>query len=104
MKLSKVTISYVANAGIVVAIIMFHYLVAYDPDLDPFRTGGSTELKSSDIRAPNPIDKILLGGLRKAWKTLIRMGNISIPTHPRLEESLIKVGNVFHNLSRSCFD
>lgn len=80
------TIGYVANAGIVVVIIILHYLVAQQPELDPFRRPGNAESKSPASYRPNPIDRILLGGLRRASKKLVGLGNISIMSHPRLEE------------------
>lgn len=58
----QVTISYVANAGIVVAIIMVHYLVTYDPELNPFRAGGNTKLQSSNLRQPTQSTESFLGG------------------------------------------
>lgn len=58
------------------------------------RTGeGGISTKSPNSYRPNPIDIILLGGLRRAWKKLIGLGNISIMSHPRLEEVLITVSD-----------
>ncbi|KAL4744627.1 hypothetical protein BDW72DRAFT_208869 [Aspergillus terricola var. indicus] len=59
MFLSLVVIGYVGAAGITVVLIICHYLVAYEPTLDPFPDENTVGYRSVPFR-PNPVDLMIL--------------------------------------------
>lgn len=93
-QLKKVLIGYVATAGIVVIIVTVHYFLVYQPDLDPFRSpNGTTEPNQEVPFRPNPVDKMILGRLRRVQKNWWNNQRLS-----RLEPSVIKVWNLHGGL------
>lgn len=85
--LKKVLTGYIATAGIVVVIVTVHYFIIHQPDLDPFRSlNGLTEPNQGVPFRPNPVDKMILGLVRRVRKDWWNNWCWS-----RLEPSVIKV-------------
>lgn len=89
----EVTIGYIATAGIVVAIIVVHYLTIYQPGLDPFRKDNDTvELTNKPVEfRPNPLDEMVTGFFHRIGRKMTGGGRISSRTHRRLEHAITKV-------------
>lgn len=69
IRLKKVLTGYVATAGIVVIIVTVHYFLIHQPDLDPLRSLNGTTERSQEVPfRPNPVDKMILGRLRRVRK------------------------------------
>ncbi|KAL3434218.1 hypothetical protein BDV09DRAFT_204893 [Aspergillus tetrazonus] len=62
-----VVIGYVGAAGITVVLIIFHFLVAYEPGLDPFRDENNAGYRSVPFR-PNPVDLMILRFIKWPFK------------------------------------
>jgi len=82
-----VVVGYAATGFIVVSILTFYYVLAFQHDLDPFRkkdetVGGG---QAASFR-PNPIDSLVYGALKKIH---LRKPNSTQISH-RLNTSLIK--------------
>ncbi|KAK1544105.1 hypothetical protein CPAR01_04738 [Colletotrichum paranaense] len=56
-----VIVGFVGTGGLIILLLTVHYLFAYDPTLDPFRTLKQTNAKTS---RPNSIDVAFLGWFR----------------------------------------
>ncbi|KAJ9616368.1 hypothetical protein H2200_000086 [Cladophialophora chaetospira] len=65
-----VLIGYVGTALIVVSIIAFYYLTAYDPSKDPFRKNDSADASNGTSYHANPLDTCFLGLLRKSKQSI----------------------------------
>ncbi|KXH38450.1 hypothetical protein CNYM01_09586 [Colletotrichum nymphaeae SA-01] len=57
-----VIVGFVGTGGLIILLLTVHYLFAYDPTLDPFRTLQQTHTKTS---RPNAIDVAFLGWFRE---------------------------------------
>ncbi|KAJ5156839.1 hypothetical protein N7492_009642 [Penicillium capsulatum] len=84
-----VIIGYVATAGIVVMIIIVHYLLSFEPRLDPFRKN-SPNLNVEFLDRPNPVDELLLRPIRRACTRIFGPHRTTIEAHSQLEQALIK--------------
>jgi hypothetical protein len=79
----QVVVGYSVNAGIVVMIILVDYLIAFDPQADPFLDDQPGAQPRANFR-PNPVDKLVIKFIREKCKI-----------HPKLSkragEALMKV-------------
>ncbi|KAM0433383.1 hypothetical protein ACHAPT_004260 [Fusarium lateritium] len=92
-----VLVGFLGTAWLMIAMILVHYLVFFDPELDPFAdttcSGGTEELEAPF--EPNPIDTMLLRFIRRCSRRLLdrfdccrkdkRSSSLS-----RLQQSMIK--------------
>ncbi|KAI5920579.1 hypothetical protein F4810DRAFT_412524 [Camillea tinctor] len=53
---------FITPAYILLGIVVIYYIVTYQPSLDPFRKYGD---QHSRVARPNPVDEIVLRGMRK---------------------------------------
>lgn len=94
----QVVVGYIGSAGIVVLLIIFYYLVAYDAEKDPFqRADGTSEsyplipFRRNLIDASFPAHLDTIRGRMKKSR-LMRPSNQSSPKgFSRLQDSCIKV-------------
>jgi hypothetical protein len=81
--MTQVVIGYTVNSGIVVMIIVVNYLLAFQPEMDPFLPDKPDALPRSDFK-PNPIDKLVITLVREKFKIRSKLSK-------RVEEALMKV-------------
>ncbi|KAF1957091.1 hypothetical protein CC80DRAFT_471573 [Byssothecium circinans] len=77
-----VVVGYTVNAGIVVMIIVVNYLLAFQPEMDPFRLDQPGALPRADFK-PNPIDKLVIKSIRGKFRIRPKLSK-------RVEEALMK--------------
>lgn len=80
----QVVLGYTINAGIVVVIILVNYLLAFQPDADPFLEAKPGAQPRPDFK-PNPIDVLVIRFVREKCGMKSKLGK-------RVEEALMKVG------------
>lgn len=91
-----VTTAFFATAWIVVLLLIGYYLVAYDPELDPFRKPGKKTL----CQYPNAIDYVFLYAVRKL-PGLRSLQKIDWPQYSQLESALNKCVMMFADIQIS---
>ncbi|KAL4938113.1 hypothetical protein BDV06DRAFT_226298 [Aspergillus oleicola] len=65
-----VVIGYVGAAGIAVTLISCHYIMAYSPDLDPFRDANGVPSRRDMPFRPNPVDLMILRCIKGPFRSL----------------------------------
>ncbi|KAI8717239.1 hypothetical protein NCS52_00799100 [Fusarium sp. LHS14.1] len=91
-----VLIGFLGAAWLVIAMIVVHYLVFFDPELDPFDDAaacrGYAEGRETSFK-PNPVDVMLLGSIRRCFGNLLHWIGLSRKSGPssglsRLRQSM----------------
>lgn len=86
-------ISFIVTASMLVALIIGYYLVAFDPEIDPFPPKGEEGLEPT---YPNLVDRAFLRAVRAIPRTFLNRfcGKFSVTqyfTTKLPEDALIKV-------------
>lgn len=61
---TQVVVGYTVNAAIVLIIVSMNYLLAFEPEADPFQLDHPTAQPRDDFK-PNPVDKLVIKFIRE---------------------------------------
>lgn len=85
------TVNYIVTAGLSILVITIYYLTVYEPSDDPFDKAE----KETILSRCNPVDNLILGGVRSVarWllKNLVGSDRVAHRLIVRIEKILIKV-------------
>ncbi|KAL4804639.1 hypothetical protein BDV18DRAFT_161735 [Aspergillus unguis] len=85
-----VIVGYVATAGIAITVIIAHYFIVYQPNLDPFREENNVGCSRAVPFQPNPVDLIILRCIRWPFKGFRAVKTSSPSRWPYLNSPLTK--------------
>ncbi|CAI6083717.1 unnamed protein product [Clonostachys chloroleuca] len=81
---TDIILSFIITTLIIVSLLLGYYILAFDPELDPFR---SKDERSKKCQFPNSIDVVVLG-LVRSIPDLVKLPSFSVVKTEELEAAL----------------
>jgi len=90
----QVLAGFLGTAYLAVVVVVGFYLLAFDPEKDPFELGGDAIFNRDSLWRPNQVDKLLLKFVRhRIFKVRRALAN---PLKQRLEKAFNDVSLFLH--------